>query len=291
ELADFNSAKAEDLFQKSVAAQSEFSLAHLGLRIAQFRLKKVDQALQELQTAALLDPSDSLARSYLGKAYYEERRSPEAAKELDPNDPTPYLYDAIVKQNENRPVEAMSDLHASIDRNDRRAVYRSRLLLDQDEAVRGSDLARIYNDLGFDQLGMVAARRSADENQANFSSHQFLAGSYRNVDNYAPAFLSEVLQSRIYQPANVNAVRPDVVGQTAASYNEYTALFDRPRARAFADLSYGRTDTDLDELAPSNPSSLDPLTLDDSGFWNGQVTGTLNGDHYAAALDFHKWQD
>src|SRR5207249_320393 len=115
-----------------------------------------------------LDPDDSLLRSYLAKALYEERLSSDAAKELqeakelDPRDPTPYLYDAIRKQNDNRPVEALADLQASIARNDNRAVYRSRLLLDQDRAVRGSDLARIYNDLGFDHLGLVAARRSAD---------------------------------------------------------------------------------------------------------------------------------
>ena len=271
-------------------------LAHLGLGIARIRLQQVEQGREEIQSASLLDPSDSLLRSYLGKAYYEERRSKEAskelaaAKELDPSDPTPYLYDAILKQNENRPVEALTDLHESISRNDRRAVYRSRLLLDQDEAVRGSDLARIYNDLGFEQLGMVTARRSADEDQANYSSHLFLSGNYRSVPNFAPAFLSEVLQARIYQPANANAARPDVVNETV-SFNEYTALFDRPRARAFADLAYGRTDTNLDELSPSDPSLLDPITLDHSGLIDGAATGTLNGDHYAAALSYRKLDD
>ena len=304
QLAEFESATAESTFQRAVAADSGLPLAHLGLGIAKIRRKEVVPGREELQTAVILDPNDSLLRSYLGKAYYEERRSPEAAKELatakqlDPNDPTPYLYDATLLQNDNRPLEALQSMRASIARNDQRAVYRSRLLLDQDTATRASDLARVYNDLGFDQLGLVTARRSADEDQANFSSHLFLAGNYRNVTNFAPAFFSEVLQARIYQPANVNASRPDLVNQTV-SLNEYTALFDRPRARAFGGLAYGQTDTDISELTP--PGSLcfppgaavpvqciDANSLDDSNLWDGNVTGTLNGDHYAAALSYEK---
>ena len=53
------------------------------------------------------------------------------AKELDPNDPTPWFYDAIRLQTENRPVEALRNIERSIELNDNRAVYRSRLLLDR----------------------------------------------------------------------------------------------------------------------------------------------------------------
>ena len=107
-----------------------------------------------------LDSSNSLLRSYLGKAYFEEKRDPldarqfAIAKELDPLDPTPYLYDAIRLQSINRPVEAMLNMEKSIELNDNRAVYRSRQLLDSDRATRGANLAQIYNDLGFEQLGL-----------------------------------------------------------------------------------------------------------------------------------------
>ena len=83
-----------------------------------------------------LDSTNSLLRSYLGKAYFEEKRDPldarqfALAKQLDPLDPTPYLYDAIRLQSINRPVEAMLSMEKSIDLNDNRAVYRSNLLLD-----------------------------------------------------------------------------------------------------------------------------------------------------------------
>ena len=295
ELAQFRSAEAEKDFERAVTADPSLSTAHLGLGIARIRRGRVKEGRESLQTATLLDPADSLLRSYLGKAYYEERRPSEASKELaaakalDPSDPTPYLYDAILKQNENRPLEALQDLRESIARNDHRAVYRSRLLLDQDSAVRASDLARIYNDLGFEQLGLVTARRSADEDQSNYSSHLFLAGNYRNTPDFAPAFLSEVLQARIYQPVSVNAARPDVVNQTV-SFNEYTALFDRPRARGFGGVEYARTNTDLSELSPGDPSLLPPA-MDESGRLDGDITGTLNGDRFAVALSYRKLDD
>ena len=101
---------------------------------------------KEIEIAAALDPNDSLIRSYLGKAYFEEKRDPSdaeqyaIAKELDPNDPTPWFYDAIRLQTENRPVEALRNIEKSIELNDNRAVYRSRLLLDEDLATRGASL-------------------------------------------------------------------------------------------------------------------------------------------------------
>ena len=138
----------------------------------------------DIEIAVGLDPDNALLRSYLGKAYFEERTTNPLtifeelvknfpnqentlaaeqfaiAKRLDPNDPTPWLYNAIRLQSENRPVEALRDIEKSIELNDNRAVYRSRELLDQDQAARGTSLARIYNDLGFEQLGINEATKS-----------------------------------------------------------------------------------------------------------------------------------
>ena len=139
---------------------------------------------EEIAIAASLDPNSSLIRSYLGKAYYEEKRAKTAstqfamAKELDPADPTPYFYDAILKQSVNRPVEALQDLQRSISLNDNRAVYRSRLLLDEDLAARSASLGRIYDDLGFQQLALVEGWKSVNADPANYSAHRFLADSY-----------------------------------------------------------------------------------------------------------------
>jgi tetratricopeptide (TPR) repeat protein len=301
ELAELRSENALATFEKAVVADPDYAMARLGHGIATMRRGNFEAGREEMQTAASLEPDNSLLRSYLAKAYYEEKREMEAgkelasAKQLDPSDPTPHLYDAILKQTYNRPVEALESLQKSIELNDRRGVYRSRLLLDQDMAVRSSDLARIYNDLGFEELGMVTARRSADADQSNFSSHLFLAGNYRSLPGFAPAFLSETLQARVYQPVNVNAVRPDVVNESV-SFNEYTSLIDQPRLRGYMGGSYGWTDTDLGGLFDEGQQCVDPegniglcediVELDESTPSGGDATITYNKDRFAGSLSY-----
>ena len=61
-------------------------------------------------------------------------------------DPTPLLYSALLKQQENRINEAIEDLETSEVLNKNRQIYRSRLLLNSDRAVQGANLAKIYAD-------------------------------------------------------------------------------------------------------------------------------------------------
>ncbi|MCH8040774.1 MAG: FecR domain-containing protein, partial [Nitrospinae bacterium] len=163
-------------FEKAIELDSADPLPRLGLGLAKIKKSDLAEGRREIEIAASLDPNNSLIRSYLGKAYYEERRDPgpsypldfseelpkslsgsqfALAKEFDPQDPTPYFYDAIRKQSINRPVEALQDLRKSIELNDNRAVYRSRLLLDEDHAARSATIGRIYSDLGFQQRALV----------------------------------------------------------------------------------------------------------------------------------------
>lgn len=306
ELANLRSDAARTYFERAVQSDPSFPLARLGLGLARVRQGDLEAGREQMQTAAALDPTNSLYRSYLGKAYYEEKREDaaeteySAAKALDPSDPTPWLYSAYLKQNYNRPVEALGEIRGSIERNDRRAVYRSRLLLDEDMAVRAADQAQIYNALGFEQLGVITARGSADADQSNYSSHLLLAANYRQLPGYAPAFLSEVLQARIYQPPTVNAVRPDIVSDSV-SFNEYTALLDSPRWRVSGRLLYGKTDEDLSELIPEDlicytPSGeevpcIDLVQLDSSRASGGDITISNNGERYAAAISYRTFDD
>jgi predicted Zn-dependent protease len=297
QLTAYETKDAQASFDRAVQADAGFPLAHAGRGIARFRLGRLAAGREDLQTAVMLDPEESLYRSYLGKAYYEEYRSKDAGKEfaaakaLDPKDPTPWLYSAILLQTENRPVEALENLNGAIQRNDNRAVYRSRLLLDEDRAVRSTDLARIYNDLGFESLGLVSARRSADQSQSNYSSHLFLAGNYRLLPGFASSFLSETLQARIYQPVGVNSVRRDSQGGLVG-LNEYTALFDRPRARGYVSGSYGMTDTDLNSYFPGcGAPCADFFAIDDSNNWSGDLTGTYHNDRFSAKVEARAFSD
>jgi len=296
-LAAYETKEASASFDRAVQADAGFPLAHAGRGIARFRLGSLAAGREDLQTAVMLDPAESLYRSYLGKAYYEEYRSKDAgkeyaaAKDLDPKDPTPWLYSAILLQTENRPVEALENLNGAMQRNDNRAVYRSRLLLDEDRAVRSTDLARIYTDLGFESLGLVAARRSADQSQSNYSSHLFLAGNYRALSGFASSFLSETLQARIYQPVGVNSVRRDSQGGLVG-LNEYTALFDRPRARGYVSGSYGMTDTDLNSYFPGcGAPCSDQFAIDNSNNWSGDLTGTYHNDRFSVKVEAKAYSD
>ena len=136
-LAKIKTKEAKKVFEEAIKLDTETPLARLGLGLAIIReaffKKDIEKGRREIEKAALLDPNNSLIRSYLGKAYYEEKRNELAEKEydiakgLDPRDPTPWFYDAIRKQTVNRPVEALHDMEKSIELNENRAVYRSKL--------------------------------------------------------------------------------------------------------------------------------------------------------------------
>lgn len=255
---------AQAAFQKAIRLDASDPLAHLGLGLAKIREGDLKGGTHDLEHAASLDPNNSLVRSYLGKAYYEQKEGKLAARELatanelDPRDPTPYFYDAIRKQSMNRPVEALQDLQKSIELNDNRAVYRSRLLLDEDVAARSSRLGYIYRDLGFEQRALVEGWQSLSIDQTNYSAHRLLADTYSSLPLHEIARDSELLQSQLLQPININPVQPrlasdglaflDDVGPSNVGLNEYARLFSANGLRFHADVLGGSNSTFVDNL-------------------------------------------
>jgi len=246
-------------FEKAITLDQAASLPRLGLGLAKIRKGDLYEGGREIEIAAGLDSSNSLVRSYLGKTYYEEKRIPldereyQIAKELDPNDPTPWFYDAIAKQTTNRPVEALHNYQKAIELNDNRAIYRSKLLLDSDLAARQSSLARIYNDLGFGQLGLVEGYNSVNTDPTNFSAHRFLADTYANLPRHQVARVSELLQSQLLQPINISPIQPQLAetnlailegaGPAELSFNEFNPLFYRNQLALQANGVAGGNDT------------------------------------------------
>jgi tetratricopeptide (TPR) repeat protein len=229
------------VFDRAIVQDSTRGEPHLGKGLALFRRGKTEEGVEEMRVATLLEPKVSLYHSYLGKAFYEVKESKLAgqqlalAKELDPRDPTPYFYDAIRKQSVNRPVEALHDLQKSVELNDNRAVYRSRLLLDEDVAARSANLARIYDNLGFEQRARLEAWKSVNSDPTDFSAHRFLADSYATLQRHEIARVSELLQSQLLQPANISPLQPQLVetnlailegaGPSNSSFNEFSPFF------------------------------------------------------------------
>jgi tetratricopeptide (TPR) repeat protein len=263
-LTQIETKESKKAFEKAIELDQADSLPRLGLGLAKIREGDLKDGGREIEIAASLDPNNSLIRSYLGKVYYEEKRTKldgreyAVAKELDPQDPTPWFYDAIRKQTINRPVEALQDLQKAIELNENRAVYRSKLLLDSDLAARSSSLARIYNNLGFQQLGLVEGWKSVNTDPGNYSAHRFLADSYSALPRHEIARTSELLQSQLLQPINLTPIQPQLAesnlfilegaGPSAPSFNEFNPLFQRNRMALQVDGVTGGNDTLGDDL-------------------------------------------
>ncbi len=249
--------EAKLAFEKAISLDQVDPQPRLGLGLALIRRGQLEAGRQQIEIAASLAPTNPLIRSYLGKAYYEEKRDPldatqfALAKELDPNDPTPYFYSAIMQQTTNQPIAALRELQQSIALNDQRAVYRSRLLLDQDRAARGASLSRVYSDLGMDRLALAEGWQSLALDPSNYSAHRFLADAYSGLPRHEIARVSELLQAQLLQPVNINPVQPRLsatyldpgTGLANATLNEYTPLFERDQVKLLASGVAGSNDT------------------------------------------------
>jgi Tfp pilus assembly protein PilF len=259
DLAEVRTTEARQAFNAAIVADSAAPLPRLGLGLAMIREGDLEGGREQIENAVILDPGNSLIRSYMGKAYYEEKRDTLAetqlgiAKELDPLDPTPYFYDAIRKQTINRPVEALDDLQRSIENNDNRSVYRSQLQLDQDLAARSASVGRIYRDLGFEELALREGWKSVATDPGDYSGHRLLADSYSSLPRHEIARVNELLQSQLMQPLNITPVQPqlaesnlfilDTAGPADISFNEFNPLFNRNRFAVQGSAVAGGNDT------------------------------------------------
>lgn len=223
-------------FDRATALDGALGNAWLGRGLCLFRQGHAAEGLRALHVAAALEPQRSVLRSYLGKAFAQTgdedhaRRELSIARDLDVNDPTSWLYSALLNQESSRINEAVGDLELSRELNDRRGLYRSRQLLDQDRAVRSANLATIYRDAGMFDVGLRAAARSVVDDYANFSSHLFLANSYTELTDpslvtlrYETAAFSEYLLANLLSPAGASTLSRYV------SQQEYGKLFERDR--------------------------------------------------------------
>jgi tetratricopeptide (TPR) repeat protein len=251
--------EAKAAFAKAVELDASDPLPRLGLGLAQIREGGLAEGTKEIEIALSLDPGQALVRSYLGKAYFEGKQAPlddrefGVAQGLDPKDPTPLLYGAIAKQTTNRPVEALQDIQDAIELNDNRAVYRSRLLLDQDLASRSASLGRIYADLGFQNLALVEGWSSVNTDPGNYSAHRLLADSYAVRPRHEIARVSELFQSQMLQPLNTTPIQPRLgesslfligsQGPGASAFNEFNPLFNRDQVNVQGSFLVGSDDT------------------------------------------------
>ena len=256
--------EAQKILERAIRLDSADPLPRLGLGLALIRQGNLEAGRSELEMATGLDPGNATVRSYLGRAYDDERRDDRAAgqygvaKELDPLDPTPFFYDGLRKRAANRPVDALADIERSIALNDNRAPFRSEPALDEDLATRGAALGRVYNDLGFDRLGLPQAAAALGADPASAAASRFLSDIYAPLERHEIARSSALLRSQLLQPLTIDPVQPSLTATdlhilpgafpSEAGFNEYGPLFERDRIRLDATGVAGNLETLADEV-------------------------------------------
>jgi outer membrane receptor protein involved in Fe transport len=232
-------------FDQAISLDAGLGNAWLGRGLVQIRRGRLEDGRRDVEVAAAAEPQRGLFRSYLGKALTDERELAKAAHELDlarqldPADPTAWLYAALLNQTHNRINEAIRDLETSQSLNDHRNLYRSRSLLDQDKSVRGANLAAIYRDAGMTDVAFRTAARAVQDDYANFSSHLFLANSYQQLRDpgqvnlrYETPWLSEYLVANLLAPVGAGTLSQIVSDQ------DYSRLFERNRLGIVSQTEY-----------------------------------------------------
>ena len=221
-------------FDRAIEADAALGNAWLGRGLCSFRAGRAAEGLQDLLVAASLEPQRGLLRSYLAKAFAQTGDRTHAAQELrlaielDPQDPTPWLYSALLHQEQHEINQAIRELEQSQTLNDNRQIYRSRHLLDQDRAVRSANLAHLYSDVGMREVSVREASRSVAFDPANYSAHLFLADSYEAMRDparfnlrYETVWFNELLLANLLSPVGAGRLSQGVSAQ------EYSRLFQR----------------------------------------------------------------
>jgi hypothetical protein len=232
-------AQAGLYFDEAIAADGSLANGWLGRGLVRIHSGHANEGRKDLETAAALEPTRAFLRSYLGKAWSMDQpllgyswdthlatNELGLAMRLDPNDPTAWLYAALLNDHLNCINQAIKDLEHSENLNGNRAVFRSKFLLDQDQAVRSANLALIYEDAGLSDVAVREATKALGGDYANYSAHLFLSESYDALQDpkkedlrYQTPWEDELLMANLLAPVGAGVLSQNI------SQQEYSKLF------------------------------------------------------------------
>jgi Flp pilus assembly protein TadD len=276
--ADNRTTEAVRCFEEAIALDGAEGNAWLGRGLCRIRGGDIKGGKQDLLVAAALEPERAVFRSYLGKAFAANNKLALAhhelslAEQLDPHDPSAWLYSSLLLLQENRINEAIAALEKSSALNENRSLFRSRFLLDQDSAVRSANLAAIYRDAGMNNVAVREATRAIEDDYSSYSAHLFLADSYNSLRDprqvnlrYETPWLSEYLLANLLAPIGASTLSPMV------SQQEYSRLFEQNRLGLASSTEY-TTRGDWTQAAVQYGQ------LDSWGYGLEETYRSLNGD-------------
>lgn len=274
-LFDLHLKHAESLFRQALKLGSTNPQTRLGLGLTLLRGGDLKAGREQIEYAASLDPTRSVIRSYLGRAYFAEKRDDKAstqwqlAKQFDPNDPTPYFYQGIEKLFANDPSGAITEIEKSQELNDKRNVYRSETLLQSDSATKSAALARAYSEIGDDQAVLIKGTEAIQQDPTNAEGHRLLADRYATLPRHDAARVSELLQSQLWGALSAYPLQPQLsetnlaitegLGPERPGLNEYHSLFTQNGEYALLNGFGGSDNTWGDDAVASMLEG--PITL------------------------------
>jgi len=292
-------ASARASFDQAVSVDGSLANGWLGRGLTKIRTGDVNSGREDLKTAVSLEPNRAFLRSYLGKAwsmdepfqytwnYHLATNELSRSMALDPNDPTAWLYAALLDDQHDAINQAITDLEHSQDLNANRALFRSKFLLDQDEAVRSANLALIYEDADLTDVAVREGTRAVEDDYANYAAHLFLSDSYytlldprRSNLRYESAWENELLVADLLAPVGAG-----VLSQTV-SQQEYSKLFEADRLGVNSSTTYWSRGAWLENASQfgtiENVSySLEDYQYSDPGF---RPNNDINANDFTATI-------
>ena len=109
-----NLVAARAAFTQAIEERADDYVALTGLGFVELKSGNTNEAINRLLAATLIEPRYARAQTYLAVAYYQQGRIRDAlfalsrARDLDPKDPMPDLFESMIRNDQLRPGDALA---------------------------------------------------------------------------------------------------------------------------------------------------------------------------------------
>jgi len=218
-----NLAAARAAFAQAIEDRADDYVALTGLGLVELKSGNTDEAVTRLLAATLIEPRYARAQTYLAVAYYQQGRTRDAlfafgrARELDPKDPLPDLFESVIRNDHLQPGDALASARRALSL----LPYLKSLNQVANDQKGGANLGSALAAFGLEDW----ARSYAQDSYYPFwaGSHLFLADRYSGDFNKK----SELFQGFLADPTVFGAsnrfstliARPGAYWNVGARYN------------------------------------------------------------------------